>query len=106
MGEGGCLMKKGKSLLFPPEFACKRGLLPQVSFIREDKITGIFREPSMNNSASMCRKYVCFVWSYHTCQIHMSMASVGSVAFIYEAEGISCTKTVMMASGNVRACLL
>ena len=86
-------MKKAKSLLFPPEFACKRGLLPQGSFFREDEITGIFREPSMNDSVSKCRRHFCFVLSYQTCQIHMSMASVGSVTFIYEAEGILGTKT-------------
>jgi hypothetical protein len=46
----------------------------------------------MNDSVSMCMKYVCFVLSYQTCEIHMSMASVGSVAFIYEAERITCKK--------------
>jgi hypothetical protein len=32
------------------------------------------------------------VLSYQTCQIHMSIAFVGSVAFMYNAEVIPCTK--------------
>jgi hypothetical protein len=37
-------------------------------------------------------KYICFVLSYETYQIHMSIALAGNVAFIYKAEGIPCTE--------------
>jgi hypothetical protein len=38
------------------------------------------------------RKYVCFVLSYQTCQIQMTIVLVGSVAFILKAECIPCTE--------------
>jgi hypothetical protein len=65
------------------------------------------------------RRYVCFVLSFQTYQIHMSIPSAGSVAFLNKAEGIPCTKAklwgdfpqlpdcnVTMASGNERVCFL
>jgi hypothetical protein len=38
------------------------------------------------------RKYVCLVLSYQTCQIHMSIALVGGVAFVLKAECTLCIK--------------
>jgi hypothetical protein len=57
-------------------------------------------------SESVSVKYVCLVLSYQTCQIHMSIVFVDSVAFVLKAECTLCTKAkhdcnVTIASGNV-----
>jgi hypothetical protein len=97
--------------------------LPELPFFREIKKLE-YSEKSVWMAQCQCegrnsRTYVCFVLSYQTYQIHMSVHLVGSVAFINKVEGMPCTKAklrggfpkltdcnVMMASENERVCLL
>ena len=83
---GGVQGKNNKSLLCPPEFACKRGLLPELPFFRDiEKSEYSLKSvwiPECQCDGRNSRRYVCFMSSYQTYQIHMSIPLVGSVAFI------------------------